>query len=488
MKPKILALAFVAFVLLFACGKKTSSASSGKEETSAEMFTIEYYIPGDPGKDWDAWEAEINKMAADNISMQVNFNKVGWGDYATKLNTLISAGERIDAAMTFTDIIPYKAFMQRGAFADISQLLPEQAPDLYRLYTPEQWGAMTVAGEIGALPIFNAFNSGLRWHKQEADKYGFSDRVADIRDYEALEPILEEYLEKSGNAGFTDPGRWFLGAFYYVPILTDRISPWVVEPDDANMQVKNLYALPDMVANYRRIRQWNLNGWVLSPDSEGFDRVGSGEYPDWLVMPQVHKPDIPYNEYLPNKRDGGLINFYSVQSIYPQVLVPDFYHGVMANGEDTTKTLKMMEFIFTNKDVLATIQWGVKGKSWNENGVFAKLAESPEYTRHLWEFKLWGNPANTLKQGSPEDLVQQERNALASAVVPTIASFSADIRPIRTEIAAISNITKEYNDQLLFGLRDTDELLAELQQRLDDAGYEKVRAELQKQIDDWKTN
>jgi len=54
---------------------------------------------------------------------------------------------------------------------------------------------------------------------------------------------------------------------------------------------------------------------------------------------------------------------------------------------------------------------------------------------------------------------------------------------VKTEITNISNVMSQYLDGLNTGTLDPDKAIPELNEKLEGAGYEKVREEMQKQFD-----
>lgn len=63
--------------------------------------------------------------------------------------------------------------------------------------------------------------------------------------------------------------------------------------------------------------------------------------------------------------------------------------------------------------------------------------------------------------------------------------FSFDSGAVKTEIAALNNVTNEYRFGLENGEMDPDVYLPKFRQALKEAGIEKVIAEKQAQLDAW---
>ncbi|MCM3117516.1 DUF3502 domain-containing protein [Neobacillus sp. MER 74] len=63
--------------------------------------------------------------------------------------------------------------------------------------------------------------------------------------------------------------------------------------------------------------------------------------------------------------------------------------------------------------------------------------------------------------------------------------FNSD--PVRSELASITNISKEFYPALATGSVDPEEYLPKYNKKLKEAGIDKVLKEIQKQFDDWKS-
>jgi putative aldouronate transport system substrate-binding protein len=70
-----------------------------------------------------------------------------------------------------------------------------------------------------------------------------------------------------------------------------------------------------------------------------------------------------------------------------------------------------------------------------------------------------------------------------TAVKSPILGFFFNSEPIRNELAAVDNVVKQYNSDLIFGRVDPEVMLPEFLAKLTGAGADKIQAEMQKQLD-----
>ena len=73
-----------------------------------------------------------------------------------------------------------------------------------------------------------------------------------------------------------------------------------------------------------------------------------------------------------------------------------------------------------------------------------------------------------------------------SAKASVALGFVLDAGPIKSELAQIAAVLKQYRDPLMAGLVDPKVAVPDLNRRLQQAGLDRVMAETQRQINAWK--
>ena len=97
-------------------------------------------------------ERVISDYVYSQIGVRVEFRIAGWADAQARFNTLINAGEYFD--ILFTDATNYNQFAALGAFADITDLVPEVAPELWDLIPNVLWDGVRIDGRILSIPTY----------------------------------------------------------------------------------------------------------------------------------------------------------------------------------------------------------------------------------------------------------------------------------------------------------------------------------------------
>ncbi|MCL2193882.1 MAG: hypothetical protein FWB78_10880, partial [Treponema sp.] len=94
----------------------------------------------------------ISDYVYSQIGVRVEFRIAGWAEASARFNTVINTGEYFD--ILFTDATNYNQFAALGAFADITDIVPEVAPELWDLIPGVLWDGVRINGRILSVPTY----------------------------------------------------------------------------------------------------------------------------------------------------------------------------------------------------------------------------------------------------------------------------------------------------------------------------------------------
>jgi putative aldouronate transport system substrate-binding protein len=154
------------------------------------------------------------------------------------------------------------------------------------------------------------------------------------------------------------------------------------------------------------------------------------------------------------------------------------------------KAVQMLNLMFSNADVENTLAWGIEGKHYEKKadgtiGFPAGITQqnSAYYTGNPWMF---GNEFNAFVwEGNPLDIWEQTKQFNQKSQKSKAMGFIYDPTPVKTEIAALTNVYTQYKRGLESGSVDPNTVLPQFQAKLKASGIDKVVAEKQKQFDTW---
>jgi putative aldouronate transport system substrate-binding protein len=165
------------------------------------------------------------------------------------------------------------------------------------------------------------------------------------------------------------------------------------------------------------------------------------------------------------------------------------------NAKNPERTMMFLEWMNASQENYSAVMYGIEGTTYViEDGVLNYPAGQDAGTSYLnwggaWGFvrNQWRLPAfdytPELKAAKAADL------AMPTNVRSTLAGFTFDTEPVSTEIANRQAVTDQYGKMLQYGLRsDVDAAIQEYVAKADEAGTDKIVAELQRQIDEFLAN
>jgi ABC-type sugar transport system, periplasmic component len=175
------ALLAVTAVGLTACGSKSASNS--------DVPTLLMYQIGDKPKNYDTLIAKTNKILEKKAKAKIKIQYIGWGDYTQKMSVIVSSGEKYDIAKADN----YAVNAQKGAYTDLTKLLPKYAPTAYKDLDPAYIKGNKVDGKLYTMPINgNVYaQQVVSFNKKYLDKYNID--VSKINSYKDLEDTFAKF-------------------------------------------------------------------------------------------------------------------------------------------------------------------------------------------------------------------------------------------------------------------------------------------------------
>ena len=96
---------------------------------------------------------------------------VPWGDWDNRRNVITNSGEYFD--ILFTDQNRYGSEVSTGVLLDITDMLEENAPELYKMIPEDYWNAVEIDGKVYGVPTYkdSSLSEFFVWDQDIADKY-----------------------------------------------------------------------------------------------------------------------------------------------------------------------------------------------------------------------------------------------------------------------------------------------------------------------------
>jgi len=476
---------------LAACGgSKPASTADGSEPTTEPSketstttkdvptlvwWTIGGQVPSNFSKAVDA----MNAYTAEKIGVKVDIKVASWGEWDTKMNTIVNTGEPFD--IMFTNSGKYSKQVAMGAFADITDLVQSETPELYKLIPQNVWDGTKIGGKYYSVPTYK--DSALTQYWVFDDKYvqKYNIDINNIKTLQDLDKPLHDMKAGEGKSFYPLPmtqGEGLNGFFNDYDDLTLGFPPVGVKADDASRKVVSVLEQPDVMANLKLLHQWYQDG-IINPDAPTKTEADKGRpffaaqaFPgaeiSWQINDNVQKYDM-VQHYGP---------------IYTTSTIQGSLNAISANSKYQKEALKYLELVNTDpklRNMLAFGELGVDYKNVDGEKVIERTTDTwplAAYTQGTF-FNL------AVTKGAPEDQWEQVKKLNEAASSSTILGFALDISNLQTEVANCQAVWDKYKYELITGASDPEKMVPKITAELKSAGMDTIMKAAQEQIDNY---
>jgi putative aldouronate transport system substrate-binding protein len=481
----------------------------GLSAAAQDVPTLDYYFVAFAYKpdDMDEVQNAVNDILVPEIGAKVKFHPLTFTDAPTKGTLILNSGDPCDL-MSFSQFIPFAPAVATGALADIGDLLPQYAPTVVGNFPPDAWNAVKQNGKTYGAPVFvGGVSKAAFWVRGDlTDKYNFDwQNATNITDWE---PFFDAVLEGEGGDVIplisSDPywGRQWWPAYYgYDPISESIGAPGSrgmvgVKLDDPDLKVVAVPFTPEYRQAVELARRWYEKGYFLKTPPIDSEMIALRAQMKFAAFEVPFGGNWSTKAMAANEWNGVTIHtgFVLDRMVLNTGSILGSVYGVCAVSKHKTESVKFIEAMNTNVDLLNLFNYGIEGKHWVWVDQENKIVGYPEGVdgntvgwnpNTYWQF----GDKRLVYLTTPDDIGVLDRDAadLEKAIISPILGFVPDLTPIQNELAQLATVAKQYCDPLDKGMVDVDSGLKQCQDQIKAAGIDTIIAELQKQIDAWKT-
>lgn len=465
---------------IIALGCATFTGCSKKNEVSNdEVVTLSWLLPGDQQPDMASVTEKINEITREKIGAEVEFTYIDTGAYTERMKMNMASGMEFD--ICFTGYVnPYLDSVNKEGLMSLTELIDEHAPALKEALPEYAWEIAKVDGEIYAVPNLQimAPQESLIIFKDIADKYDFD--FSTVKEMEDLAPYLE--MVKNGENGIFPYNANRSGVNFWTHNVYEDISSGVVIRTDGNSkEVELLIDTPEYQKGVKTLHEWFTKGYIRP------DALAAGDDTQDFIAGRFAtgtagwKPGAEDQQKEKYKRDVMMIKMQEPYLKKSNCLAA--MTGIGYTSKNPEKAIKLIELVNTDKEFYNLICFGIEGKHYefNEEGKVRKIADSGYNPNADWKF---GNQFNAyLMEGQDDNLWNETAELNLSAQESPLLGFVLNMDPIKTEISQISAVNTEYARVIANGAKDPAEYMDEYRAKLEKAGIQRLKEEIQKQVD-----
>ena len=496
MKKRILAamLTLSMVVSMTACGNSEAGGSKDSAKNNGngdEPYTVTMVLNGSTQPDEERIEQKINEILEPELNANLDIVVLPWASASQQLQLMLSGDEKIDVFYTqATNAVQY---MNAGQIVDMSELIDKYGTNIKQIYGEDIAKINQVEGFVYGVPnqIERGSIPAIFMRKDLVEKYNIdTTQIKEPKDLESVfetvkagEPDMTMLYSSSEND--TPVTRLFRG-----DTLSDNNYLGVLMDQTNSTKLENFFATDWFKDTTTMLHNWYQKGYIsqdAGTNTENWRTVCKAGNLFSLFF--SYHPGTPVEFESSTGYDFEIVPFYN-----EPIINSSSYNGVTfsiaQNSENPEKTMEVLDYIYGSSEIMNLLNWGEQDKDYviedADNGIInfpeGITSDNAGYNLNLgWELP---NQFIAYKwTGSDPQLWEKMEEFNGSAKSSKAVGFLFDSSNCSSEIAALSNIVKQYSGALYSGSGDPDELIPELLEALDDAGINEVIQAKQEQLD-----
>ena len=419
----------------------------------------------------------LSDYIEERIGVRLDIRQAGWGDSGQRFTAMINSGEYFD--ILFVGGSDYNRFVALGAFADITDMLPVEAPQLWEYIPDVLWDGVRVRDRIFSVPTYkdSSITGYYYWDDYFVQKY-------DIDLTQTSRTFLDETFRRL-KAGEQNPRYYpyvitrnhtsFIFDSY--DELSSQVTPMGVRHDDPERRVVITLEQPDIVQAFRYMHGWYRDG-IINPDANLIDEAPIGKT---FFMAQAW-PSVA----IPYAVGEGVDKLHPVRffgPLYSTASIQGSMNAISTNSRHKKEALQFLQLVNSDTRLRDMLHYGIEGKHYvyvNEGTAIRLLRTDWPLINYQQGSYFIQTPREDVPPGYWDEVRQQNEEAVPSVML----GFMMDIEPVMSEIVNCRLVWDKYSADLLTGASNPDIILPLAVAELKANGLDVIMAEAQRQIDE----
>jgi putative aldouronate transport system substrate-binding protein len=345
-----------------------------------------------------------------------------------------------------------------------------------------------------------ATSYGFDVQKELADKYHFDWKNA--KTFEDLEPYLDAVKKGEPNKiplEYSTTADIFVGAapLYGFDIIGDQKMPGWVRLNDKDLKVVNQYETPEFKNLIMQSRKWYEKGYFRKDAATTKEIAADRKAARYtMAMPAYQTLDSledPLN-------DGGLKAITGVEWYRKRftnlIITTDraaaTITAISRTSKNPERAMMFLELMNSDPQVANLLNFGIEGKHYKKisDTRIERIKDSGYDPNFPWVFGnnllLWKTESDAADAADAADATEKWDQLNKSANLSPILGFTFNMEAVKSEIAQCQVVIDQYLSALTTGTADPDKIQPEFIDKLKKSGVDKVIAEKQKQLDEWR--
>ena len=483
MKMKRVVSAVLAGAVMLSLGGCKDKQTAKGDDNKNEEYEILWCIPGKFGTDLDMVNEKVNEYVKDKINATVKIEAIDWGNYDSKVNNSLNAGEKIDIAWCNANNYIQRA--SEGTATDITELAKEYAPKTLDALGEKFLKGCYYNGKLYGIPANKdkAHNYMFFYRKDIAEKYNMD--LSGVTSFEDLFPFFETIKKNEKNMyafGIGDSGTPMHTMNYY-DIGTSNLVCFTDEEEDTVTTICRTEMFKKTAEQARRLNELGYIHPDVSIKENLNELKNNGQVFGWLS--QGHSgtlEEVQKNSQYPLAEVQVSRTIVDARDALGSVMYIPF------TCENPTRTMEFMELFNTDKYLNNLVNFGIEGVHYEKTGenTIKSLDKVKDYNFVGSQWVLGNTFINYIFDGYNPQKQEILKKFNDEAVPSKYYGFMFNGEEVEAEQTACQSILNEYWKRFAYGTCDVDSELKVYQEKLKKAGIDKVLECAQKQYEEWK--
>lgn len=255
----------------------------------------------------------------------------------------------------------------------------------------------------------------------------------------------------------------------------------------ADKETGEVYTLAEVMDEQKKAdNEWYQKGYIRQDIATVTDNSADVKANRYVISCSSYKPgwDAEYTQrqgadYISIPVEGAFVGATSGIETMTAVNV---------NSKHPAEAIKLLNLVYSDKEIYNELLYGLEGVHYTKvSEGHVEVLSDTKYTLNGngWRF---GNQFNAWYTPGQEDGLWEATDQLnKEAQVSTLRGFTFDQSGVQAELAQLSAVFAEYKNGQ-YTTNDIDGWLAEYKDKLEKAGINTVKEEVQRQIEAWKAS
>ena len=443
----------------------------------------------------DAINARLDELGE---AVEIEIHEISSSEYSDKV-TLALANNEINLlwnASWWGGGIGCDDLWRANAAYDITDLLP--GTKLWEAMPEGVWEASKYDGKVLFTPVYKETYEGydMKAPKQTVELVGQDPDFPEVKagkDWYERMSAFDGYFQKCVDNGIPYP---YMACQFFYRIALDEFdffggSSSLLAVDRKTNEVVNAVATDSFKKWAHLMRDWYDKGYINDDILNKATPTGLNKTGDWGLQFWTNVPgDSLKNSETRDEQEEIMIEGITKWWTHSTTTLGSCFTVTSNNTEEQAKAcIAFMGELYTDQKIADLYTYGIEGEDYNIVDGVVEVNNDGTYCHSAWEST--SVVPLTLMKGEPVDKVQSYIDHNNAAETSIAAGFRFDKTPVEEKWNACTNLNSQYGEPLelgapeIDGMEDVDEIIATYLQKLDEAGYQDVLAEAQKQYKAW---